>query len=500
MLTPAGYAAAVVPHGTTTVFADPHELANVAGLAGVGYAIDASRGLPLRFVFQAPSCVPPAVGLERAGAELSGAQVAEMLAWPEVGGVAEVMDMVGVLGRAPRMVDVVAAGLDAGKLVSGHAFGLSGPQLQAYLCAGITSDHENVFQVEVMEKIRAGMTVELRYIVPELLPPVVEELSALPVLPTNVVLCSDDVLAMDLHEIGHIDEGIRRLIAAGMAPATAIRIATYHAAYRLQRTDLGYLGPGRRADLVVLGDLERVEVEDVWTSGTHVASGGKMLVACDNAPAATPTGTVDLPLFTADDFVIRVEAPDGPIEVRTIDNPLFTSWGTATVQVGGGALELADGLLLHAAVHRYGRAPAIPTLGLLSGWGPWRGAAATTVAHDTHNLHVFGTDAADMALAANTVAATDGGVAIVRDGEVLASIDLPIAGILSPLPPDVLSARQHQLNDALQAIGETSPILPQPLMQIFFSSLACLPGPHVTDVGLVDGTTGDIIASVAVTT
>src|SRR5262249_8530785 len=153
-------------------------------------------------------------------------------------------------------------------------------RLQAYLCAGITSDHENVMQPEVMEKIRAGMTVELRYVMPDMLPGVVEELSSLPVLPTNIVLASDDILAMDLHEVGHIDQGIRCLIAAGMEPVIAIRIATYHAAYRLQRTDLGYIGPGRRADIVVLGDLMTVRVDDVWVSGEHVASDGQMLLDC----------------------------------------------------------------------------------------------------------------------------------------------------------------------------------------------------------------------------
>jgi adenine deaminase len=498
MLTPAGYAAAVVPHGTTTVFADPHELGNAVGLDGIRYAIDASRGLPLRFVIQAPSCVPPVPGLELSSTDILGRDVAEMLRWPEVGGVAEVMDMLGVLDRDGRMVDIVGAGLESGKLVSGHAFLLSGERLQAYLCAGITSDHENVAQPEVMEKIRAGMTVELRYAMPAMLPAVVEELRALPVLPTNIVMCSDDVLAMDLHGVGHIDEGLRLLIAAGMEPALAIRIATYHAAYRLQRTDLGLVGPGRRADLVVLGDLASVRVDDVWAGGVHVASGGRMLVPCEDAPAQVPYDTVRVPEFSADDFRVRVAVPDGPVELRTIVTPLFGSWGTATVEVRDGVAVLPPDLLVQASVHRYGRAPAEPRLGLLAGWGEWRGAAATTVSHDTHNLQVFGTDPADMALAANTVTATGGGVAVVRDGEVLASIALPIAGILSPGPPDEVAARQRDLNAAVREIGETLPFLPQPVFQLFCMSLACLPGPHVTDVGLVDGSTGEIVPSLVV--
>jgi adenine deaminase len=485
-----------VSRGTTTVFADPHELGNAVGLPGVQYAIDASRGLPLRFIIQAPSCVPPAPGLELSSADFTGTEVTEMLGWPEVAGVAEVMDMLGVLDRSERMVDIVGAGLDAGKLVSGHAWTLSGDRLQAYLAAGITSDHENMFEGEVMEKIRAGMTVEVRYLIPHMLPGLVAELSALPVLPTNVVLCSDDIFAVELHEVGHLDEGIRRLIGAGMDPAIAIRIATFHAAYRLQRTDLGYVGPGRRADLVVLGDLMSVAVDDVFVSGEHVAHGGRMLVACEDAPATVPYDTVKVPMFTADDFALRVDAPDGPVLLRTIENPLFTSWGTGTFDVADGVVAIPDDVLLQASVHRYGRAPATPAIGILTNWGTWTGAVATTVSHDTHNLQVFGRDPADMALAANTVAATGGGIAIVRGGEVLASIALPIAGILSPLPPDEVAAAQTAVNEAFAEVGEAVPILPQPIFQVFASSLACLPGPHVTDVGLVDGTTGEVIASI----
>src|ERR1700688_1852727 len=162
MLTPGAYAEAVCPRGTTTVFVDPHELANVAGVAGVRYAVEASRGLPVRFIVQAPSFVPPQPGLERSGADLYGPDITEMLSWEEVGGLAEVMDMIGVLGGAERMVDVVAAGIASGKLVSGHAAGLTGAALQAYLAAGMTSDHEIFTEPDCLEKLRAGMTVERR--------------------------------------------------------------------------------------------------------------------------------------------------------------------------------------------------------------------------------------------------------------------------------------------------------------------------------------------------
>src|SRR3954454_1732915 len=176
MLTPGGYAEAVCPRGTTTVFTDPHELANVSGVAGVRYTVEASRGLPVRFIVQAPSCVPPQPGLELSGADLMGPDVTEMLSWDEVGGLAEVMDMLGVLGTDARMVDVVAAGLESGKLVSGRAAGLTGAVLQAYLAAGMTSDHEIFTAPDCLEKLRAGMTVELRGMIYEIKPSIVAEM------------------------------------------------------------------------------------------------------------------------------------------------------------------------------------------------------------------------------------------------------------------------------------------------------------------------------------
>src|SRR3954471_5801204 len=288
MLTPGGYAEAVCPHGTTTVFVDPHELANVAGVAGVRYAVEASRGLPVRFVVQAPSCVPPQPGLELSGADLYGPDIAEMLSWDEVGGLAEVMDMIGVLGSADRMVDVVAAAIESGKLVSGHAAGLTGPVLQAYLAAGMTSDHEIFTEPDCLEKLRAGMTVELRGMIDPILPGIVAEVNSLPVPPTHLVAATDDLFALTLLTDGGIDHLLRRLVAYGMDPVFALRCATYNAAYRLQRSDLGQVAAGRRADIVVLDDLVSFRAEHVLTDGSLVASGGRMLAAVVEGPSDPP--------------------------------------------------------------------------------------------------------------------------------------------------------------------------------------------------------------------
>jgi adenine deaminase len=495
MLTPGGYTEAVCPRGTTTVFVDPHELANVAGVAGVRYAVEASRGLPVRFIVQAPSCVPPQPGLELSGADLYGPDITEMLSWDEVGGLAEVMDMIGVLGAADRMVDVVAAGIESGKLVSGHAAGLTGPVLQAYLAAGMTSDHEIFTEPDCLEKLRAGMTVELRGMIDEILPAIVAEVKSLPLTPTHLVAATDDLFALTLLNAGGIDHLLRRLVAYGLDAVLALRIATYNAAYRLQRADLGLVSAGHRADIVVLTDLESFTAEHVITDGNLVASHGEMLASVLEGPSDPPLDTMKLVHLDPDDMLLRLDAPDGTHRMRVIADAVMTRWDESDVVVRDGVVEVPDNDIVQVSVHRHGRITPVPHSALLSGWGNWTGAVATTVAHDTHNLVVFGRDPHDMALAANTVIASGGGLAVVRAGEVLARLALPIAGILSPLPPAELAAVQKTVQDAAIEIGLFAPTLTQPLFQVMLSSLACLPGPHVTDVGLIDGTTGEVVAT-----
>jgi adenine deaminase len=504
MLTPAEYAAAVCPRGTTTVFADPHELANAAGLDGVRYALAASRDLPVRFVIQAPSCVPPAPGLELSAADLEGPDIAEMLTWPGVEGVAEVMDMLGVLARSERMVEVVAAGLRAGKIVSGHASALRGARLQGYLCSGVTSDHEILTADDAMEKLRAGMTVELRSGMGEsvgtVLGQMVRHLRELPAIPPHLVTATDDVFAAMLLEEGGIDHVLRILIAEGLDPVAAIRCATLNGAYRLQRSDLGLVGPGRRADLVLLSDLERLRAEQVFFAGHLVAAGGALVDARPPPAAPIPlSGTVRLDPLTPAEFVLRVGDTTGPARVRTLVGVRFPEPGVADVELVEGRLSLVPpGHLLQAVVHRYGRTPGVPQLGLLAGWGQWDGAIATTVSHDTHNLVVFGTDGADMALAANAVIAAGGGVAVAQHGVVLDCLDLPIAGILSPLPVAQLAARQRHLQASAVRVAEFSSRFRMPLFQVMVASLACQPGLHVTDLGVIDGSAGVFLESLAV--
>ena len=427
-----------------------------------------------------------------------------MLEWPEVGGLAEVMDMLGVLSADERMVGVVAAGLESGKLVSGHAAGLGPAQLEAYLCAGMESDHEVFAPGDVLARLRAGLTVELRGMLDGLLPGVVAELEALPELPAHLVLCTDDLFAATLLSDGGVDDLVRRLVAYGMAPVRAVRAATYHAAYRLGRTDLGLVAAGRLADIVVFDDLEAFRARRVYASGVLIARDGVLVVPCVEGRASPPLRTVHLGRVKPDSFVMRLAAPqvvepvapDGPASarVRSVHGIVNTSWGETDVELRSGDVVVPADHILQAVVHRHGRIPPTVQLALVSGWGgAWDGAIATTVSHDTHNLVVFGRDPVDMAAAANAVIASHGGVAVASAGEVVAQIALPIGGILSDLTAVEVAEAQRRLLDAARRIGLPQGALSQPLMQVFASTLACLPGPHVTDLGLVDGTTGELI-------
>ena len=490
LMAPADYAATVVPAGTTTCVWDPHELANVLGLPGVRWAIDASRDLPLRSLIVAPSCVPSAPGLEVAGAEFGAAEMAEMLSWPEVAGVAEVMDMPGVLRGTPHMTGIVAAGLASGKNVNGHARGLLDADLQAYAAAGVTSDHEIVNAEDFVQKLRAGLTVELRGSHDYVLPGALTMLAAMPMLPPNLVLCTDDIFPDELMQKGGLRDTIARVIARGVTPIAAIRLATLHAAMRLKRDDLGLVAPGRQADIVVLSDLPSVTVERVFTAGRLVARDGKLIVP----PARTdgPRDTVKLALQPIEAFMPRVNGVgDGRAKLRKIVGARFGRLGVLEAEVRNGVAILPEGHALITVIHRHGRIPAVPQTTIIEGWGDPRGAIATTISHDSHNLLVLGRDPADMQAAANALIACGGGMAVARGGRVTALLPLPIAGLLAETPPAETAANFARLRaEADQVVDWQGPF--RVFRAMTGLSLACNAAPHPTDLGLTDGSTGEV--------
>ncbi|MCK3778703.1 amidohydrolase family protein [Ensifer sesbaniae] len=492
MVTPANYANAVLPRGVTTVVWDPHEFGNVNGVAGVRWAADAIAGLPLRTVLLAPSSVPSAPGLERAGADFDAGVIADILSWPEIGGIAEMMNMRGVIDGEARISAIVQAGLAARKPVNGHARGLEGADLQAFVTAGVSSDHELVSGDDLREKLRAGLSIELRGSHDHLLPEFVKVLNDLGNLPQTVTLCTDDVFPDDLAEAGGLDDVVRRLARYGLPAEWALRAATLNGAVRLGRNDLGVIAPGRRADIVLFDDLVEFRARTVVASGKTIASAGRMIEPLTGLAADRLHGTMKIAPLSENDF--RIGADGVKVRVAIIDRPRFTQWAEAIAEVEDGFVVPPEGTTMIAVAHRHGRADSRPRVGLLSGWGHWRGAFATTVSHDSHNLTVFGGNAEDMAVAANAVITAGGGMAAASGGKVDALLPLPLAGLVSEDPLEEVAASFAELREAVGRIVDWQP--PYLVFKACFgATLACNAGPHQTDRGIADVVTGKLMES-----
>lgn len=492
MVTPAAYAAAVVARGVTTIVWDPHEFGNVHGVEGVRWAAKAIENLPLRAILLAPSSVPSAPGLECSGADFDAAILTDILSWPQIGGVAEIMNMRGVIERDPRMSGIVQAGLISEKLLCGHARGLKDADLNAFMAAGVSSDHELVSAEDLMAKLRAGLTIELRGSHDHLLPEFVEALNALGHLPQTVTLCTDDVFPDDLLRGGGLDDVVRRLVGYGLRPEWALRAATLNAAQRLGRSDLGLIAAGRRADIVVFEDLSGFSARHVLAGGKAVAEGGRMRVEVPACDATTLEGSMKLPQRKADDF--RVASEGSKVRLATIDRPRFTQWGEVEAEVKDGFVVPPEGATMISVTHRHGKAEPVTKTGFLTGWGSWNGAFATTVSHDSHNLTVFGGNAEDMALAANAVITAGGGMAVASEGKVTALLPLPLSGLVSDAPLKDVAKAFEALRAAVGEVVEWQP--PYLVFKACFgATLACNIGPHQTDMGIADVLTGRVMES-----
>ncbi|MCA2411779.1 adenine deaminase [Rhizobium leguminosarum bv. viciae 248] len=490
MVTPAEYTSAVLPRGVTTIVWDPHEFGNVHGLDGVRWAIEAARSLPLRMILLAPSCVPSAPGLELAGADFDASMITEMLHSSTIGGVAEVMNMRGVIDGDPRMTAIVNAGLAAGKLVCGHARGLEGTDLNAFMASGITSDHELTSGADLLAKLSAGLTIELRGSHDHLLQEFVEVLNGLGHLPPTVTLCTDDIFPDELQERGGLDDVIRRLVRYGMKPEWALRAATFNAAQRLKRSDLGLLAAGRRADIVFFEDLAEFRARLVISGGRIIARNGSMQVAVQQIDTAPLVNSVKLPLLTENDF--RIPAKGERVRVATIDRPRFTQWGEAETEVRDGFVVPPAGSAMISVAHRHGKTDGIPRIGFLTGWGEWRGAFCTTVSHDSHNLTTFGGNAGDMALAANAVISAGGGMAVAKDGRIEAMLPLPLSGLVTDASLKDTALAFAGIRRAMEKIVTWKP--PYLVFKACFgATLACNVGPHQTDWGIADVVTGKVL-------
>jgi adenine deaminase len=481
-VTPDHFANAVVPRGVTTVAQDPHEMANVLGIDGVKYMIAAARGLPLRVLTFVPTCVPAVPGLETSGACFTSIEVGALLDEPGTIGLAEVMDYWGVIRQSPRISEIVKVGRAREVILTGHIRGLGGRELNTYLAAGIDSDHEQLDAEGILARTRLGMTVEI---------PCTRHRDSVAAAVTSwrqrghlegVVFVTDDVPPHELVREGHLDRGVRRAIALGMAPVDALRAATLIPAHRLRRYDLGAVAPGRTADLLLIGDLGSFQVHVTISAGIIVARDGAMLKPAqstlDPPPAALRSVHVQLP--NADDFAISgrgsyVQAHVLTQRGRGLENRMLRLFDGRVSWQEHGDLALA------AVWHRHGRNENRSSV-LISGTGLREGALATTYAHDSHNLVIVGKHPADMALAARTLIATGGGYVAVANGEVRAVAALPVAGILAKQPVPDLAADFQAFIDVAAELGVTE----NPVGLVTSLPLPVVPRFRPTDVGLVD--------------
>ena len=493
MVTVTEFARAVIPHGTTSMFIDPHEIANVLGSKGVRLMHDEAMAQPINVFVQAPSCVPSAPGLETPGATLSAEEVAEMMGWPNIIGLGEMMNFPGVIAKDAKMLAEIAATQNAGKTVGGHyASPDLGAPFAAYVAGGPADDHEGTRKEDAIARVRNGMRAMLRlgsawYDVATQVKAITEDgLDS-----RNFVLCTDDSHSGTLVNDGHMDRVVRHAIAHGLKPITAIQMATLNTAshFGLER-ELGSITPGRRADLFLTSDLAALPIELVIGHGKVLAENGHLtaqMPVWEYPEFARKTVNLGK-TYAAADFAISAPAGRNSVTARVIgviENQAGTRALERTLPVEDGlvAMDRENDVCQIALVERH-RGTGQVVNALVSGFGyNVDCAVASSVAHDSHHMIVVGTNRDDMALAANTLGQVGGGAVVVSKGKVLALVELPIAGLMSDERAEVVARKAEALVAAMAECGCT---LNNAYMQHSLLALVVIPELRISDIGLVD--------------
>jgi len=483
LLTPLEFARAAAPRGTCAVVWDPHEIANVLGRPGIEDMLELTSGCPLSFCIMVPSCVP-ATNMETSGAEVTAEDVARLVrAYPgRVLGLAELMNYPGVLAKDPAVLAKIAACGCA--VIDGHAPLVSGKALDAYVLSGPSSDHECTNVDEAMEKLRKGMHLFMREGSDE------KNLADLIACANkfnsqNISLVCDDRDPLDLTSNGHMDHNVRMAVSLGMPPIRAIQMASVNTARHFRMKGRGAVAPGYRADIVILDDLERFKVWKVLLEGRDVAD-IRFAPAGETKAANTVKINVSGKKLDAGQFAI-VKVKDEVRCIGVVPGQIITQSLVVTPRLDGGFAHAdpSHDIVKLAVVERHGRNGNI-ALGFMRGLGLARGAVAGTVAHDSHNLIIAGVSDEDMALAGNFLAEKGGGYCIVADGEVLAMLELPLAGLMSLKPLEDVVAAYRELRAAFRKVALRPEVYTHPFMALSFSSLPVIPELKLTDKGLVD--------------
>jgi len=482
MVTIPEFARAVVPHGTGAMVIDPHEYANVLGMDGIRYVLESSKNLPIDFFIMLPSCVP-ATHLETAGARFTADDLRLMIADDRIAGIAELMNYPGVfLGMESELAKIEAG---RGKVIDGHAPGLRGKNLNAYALAGVRSDHESTELEEAREKLRLGLHLLVREGSTERN---LEEIIAL-VTPENSANCSfatDDKLPGDLVHEGHIDHSIRKAIAHGIAPITAIQMGTINTARYYRLKNHGAIAPRSWADFIVFDDLAKFQIKRVYKKGALVAENGKYLREKSRV-TEQPRSTMNLSYDAPGDFEVCVPDGAGAKKIRVIQivpHQIVTKEILETPKTLDGKI-ISDperDILKLVVVERH-RATGNVGVGFVRGFGLKRGALGSTVAHDAHNVVVVGVSDSDIVAAIRALEEMRGGQVAIADGKIEASLPLPIAGLVSDQPLEIVIEKIAGLKSAAARLGSA---LDAPFMSLSFLSLSPIPALKLTDQGLVD--------------
>ena len=484
MLTPFEFDRCVTPRGITTAICDPHEIANVLGTIGVKYFQEASECTLMDIKVQIPSCVP-STSMETSGAKLSATDIMPLMNHQSALGLAEMMNYPGVIYRDPEVLEKLI--LYRGHHIDGHAPMLRGKELNAYIAAGILTDHESTEQTEALEKLRKGMRILIRE------GSVSKDLRALSGILNDktapyICLCTDDRNPLDIAEQGHLDFMIRTLIELGVSPLAAYRSASLSAAEAFGLNDRGLVAPGKRADLVVLGSLENCDAKMVFCGGRQVTDN-----AFENRKSIKAVGrsSVKAPIVSSSSF----RAPDnnevtdviGIIEGKIITKHLKE---VIAIENGDKVPDIARDLVRISVIERHGINGNIAT-GFVHGFGLKSGAIAATVAHDHHNIVTVGVNYEDIALAVNRLKEIEGGFVIADRGNILKELPLPIAGLMSMEPFEIIQQELKELRKIALSLGVS---LEEPFLQLSFLALPVIPALKITDRGLVDVNNFEIIS------